>query len=96
MNPEIDIYAYGEFDPEYVPKTRLPPVRVDSIVGQEEDDKAVCRGCNRYWRAVRKSGYCDECEDAIREDIEDGKCDERRLPNTRIADTGGAKPEGRT
>ena len=63
-------------------KARLSPVPVHALVGQEEDDEnVVCRGCHRYWRAVRKSGYCDECEDAIREDIEGGKREERRLSN---------------
>ena len=38
-----------------------------------------CKGCNRNWVAIRKSGYCAECEEAIREDIEDGKRDERRV-----------------
>ena len=33
----------------------------------------ACKGCHRYWRRVEKSGYCEECENAIREDIEDGK-----------------------
>ena len=40
-----------------------------------------CKGCGRNWNPVRKSGYCEECEDAIREDIEDGKRDDRRISN---------------
>jgi len=55
------------------------PDHAEPVVGNEDDEDAVCLGCYRYWRPVNKSGYCDECEDAIREDIKDGKRSEGRL-----------------
>ena len=48
-----------------------------------DDDRPTCPGCHRYWRAVRKSGYCDECDDAMREDHEHGQREERAIERAR-------------
>lgn len=37
MNPDIDPYAYGEFDPESVPTTPLPPVRSKPLLADDLD-----------------------------------------------------------
>jgi hypothetical protein len=35
MNPIVDPYAYGEFDPEGVPETALPPVRSEPMLADD-------------------------------------------------------------
>ena len=39
----------------------------------------TCKGCGRTWPPVRKSGYCSECEDAMEEDRDDGRREERKM-----------------
>ena len=36
MNPIVDPYAYGEFDPEGVPETALPPVRSEPMLADAD------------------------------------------------------------
>ena len=38
----------------------------------------TCKGCERDVVTVKASGYCQECEDAIREDVEHGRREDAR------------------
>lgn len=55
-----------------------------AFVGNDDDENIVCPNCHRYWRPVNKSGYCDECENDICEDVAHIMHTDTLIANTRL------------
>jgi len=70
--------------PEYrqmdLSTTAINGQRRGKLGGRERGGMSkCCKGCERNWIAIHKDGYCKECYEAMREDHELSRREERML-----------------